>query len=71
MKGLIIGKLTKLELHSHTLACTWSKVNNILACWNFSVDVTEIQVAGMGIFMVSGIFGVQVWSQQVGLLLQF
>lgn len=30
-----------------------------------TVDVTEIQVAGMGIFMVSGIFGVQVWSQQV------
>lgn len=30
-----------------------------------TIDVTEIQVAGMVIFIVSGIFGVQIWSQQV------
>ena len=29
------------------------------------VDVTEIQIAGVVIFMISGIFGVQVWSLQV------
>ena len=29
------------------------------------VDVTEIQIAGIVIFMISGIFGVQVWSLQV------
>lgn len=30
-----------------------------------TVDVTEIQIAGMVIFMISGIFGVQIWSLQV------
>ena len=39
-----------------------------LVCLFYRIDVTEIQVAGMVIFIVSGIFGVQIWSQQVSLL---
>ncbi|KAL9955806.1 hypothetical protein ACROYT_G037189 [Oculina patagonica] len=29
------------------------------------VDVTELQIAGIIVFIISGIFGVQVWSRQV------
>lgn len=31
----------------------------------FRIDVTELQITGIGIFMISGLFGVQIWSLQV------
>lgn len=31
----------------------------------YRVDVTELQIAGIVIFIISGIFGVQIWSLQV------